>query len=155
MERTARLSDCGHYRYALGRRWGAGARAVFVMLNPSTADAERDDPTIRRCIGFAARWGFGALTVVNLYSWRATRPADLRRARDPVGPGGDEAIERATLGAALVVAAWGAHGDWRGRGAQVASRLSDPHALGLTRSGAPRHPLYVRKDARPQPWGMP
>jgi hypothetical protein len=84
-DRGATLSDCGRYRYRLWRRWADGPTVLFVMLNPSTADADVDDPTIRRCIGFARSWGAGALEVVNLYAWRATQPAELKAAVGPVG----------------------------------------------------------------------
>lgn len=86
----AHLSACGAYRYALRRTWDpARPAALFVGLNPSTADAERDDPTTRRCVRFARDWGFGGLLVGNLFAYRATRPRDLRAAAEPVGPEND------------------------------------------------------------------
>lgn len=157
---SAALSDDGRYRYELTRVWGAGPPATFVMLNPSTADAQVDDPTIRRCIGFARSWGCGGLVVVNLYALRATNPAELWRADDPVGPDNDEQLTltlylaRSTTGP--VVAAWGAHARpdrvrfitdaARGHGVQLL-------ALKVTKAGAPGHPLYLRADAEPKPWG--
>lgn len=157
VERSAVLSDCGRYRYTLERRWGVSPAVLFVMLNPSTADAEQDDPTIRRCIGFARSWGAGGLRVCNLYPWRATDPADLPRGPEVFGelPGGHEhnarAIAEALDGAARVVVAWGATpGPWPSQAAVVAALIRaaghDLHALGLTARGAPRHPLYVRGD---------
>jgi hypothetical protein len=158
----ARLSDDGLYRYTLGRRWtqdlDAGA-AVFVMLNPSTADAELDDPTIRRCIGFAKALGCGGLHVVNLYAFRATKPADLWKAADPIGPENDEVL-RATFREAArenrpVVAAWGANAEsMRAHFAGVLARAAGAPlaALGVTKDGAPRHPLYLRADAQLEPW---
>jgi hypothetical protein len=105
----ADLSPCGTYRYLLGRRVGEGDRtALFMMLNPSTADATEDDPTIRRCTGFARREGCGVLEVVNLFAYRATDPAELRTAPDPVGPANDHHIKAALGRVALVVVAWGA-----------------------------------------------
>src|SRR4051812_49823510 len=87
LEDNAVISACGAYRYVLTRQVGGGVRrATFIMLNPSTADASNDDPTIRRCIGFAQRWGCGQLAVLNLFAYRATDPADLKRASEPVGP---------------------------------------------------------------------
>jgi hypothetical protein len=132
------------YRYLL-TRGPAGARehVVFVMLNPSTADQEQDDPTIRRAIGFAHRLGFARLSVVNLFALRATDPAHLYRARDPVGPDNDDAIRAAVAEATLVVAAWGNHGALRGRAAEVAALLPAYHCFGTTRLGQPRHPLYL------------
>ena len=149
------FDDSGRYRYQLGRRWAAGGPVVaFVMLNPSTADAERDDPTIRRCAGFARRWGFAAMTVVNLFALRATDPARLRRARDPVGPANDGHIAAAAAGADAVVLAWGAHGDLRGRDRDVLALLAGvrPACLGVTRGGQPRHPLYLPRATRRRPF---
>jgi len=145
----ATFSRDRRYRYRLWRRWDRSRPAVaFVMLNPSTADARRDDPTIRRCIGFARAWGFGGVDVVNLFAYRATDPRELLRVADPVGPRNSRHIQRAGLGAALVVIAWGAHPSAARR-----APISLPRArcLGLTRTGQPRHPLYLRRDARPVP----
>ena len=119
------------------------------MLNPSTADALEDDPTIRRCIGFARDWGFGGIEVVNLFAMRATDPRELDRANDPVGQDNGRYLHRALLRSTLIVLAWGAHGSLRDRAAatrRVVSRRR-PRCLGLTRSGEPRHPLYLRRDA--------
>ena len=123
---------------------------AFVMLNPSTADERRDDPTIRRCVGFARRWGFGGVEIVNLFALRASDPRALRRASDPVGPDNDRHIARVAARATLLVVAWGVWGRLRGRSAALRARLSRraPRCLGLTRSGEPRHPLYLRADAR-------
>ncbi len=123
------------------------------MLNPSTADAAADDPTIRRCIGFARAWGFGALEVVNLFAYRATRPADLFAADDPVGPRNDRFVRAAARSAAMVVAAWGVHGTRRGRDADVLATLrilGSVHCLGTTKRGQPRHPLFVRGETAAQ-----
>lgn len=143
------------YRYRLWRRWADGGLAVFVMLNPSTADAERDDPTIRRCAGFARAWGFGGMTVVNLFALRATDPARLHRARDPVGRDNDRHIAAAAAGGDLVVVAWGVHGGLRERDRAVLDLLaaSRPRCLGLTRGGHPRHPLYLPARTRCRPFG--
>lgn len=159
--RSAYVAPGGIYRYNLVRRWGDGPALQVVMLNPSTADSERDDPTIRRCVGFARSLGLSALIVVNLYAYRATKPADLWAAADPVGPSGDavlvEAGKRATATDAPFVAAWGAHAK-PDRVEHVIGLLRDVGAdqlltaLGTTKSGAPRHPLYLPGDARPARW---
>lgn len=144
----ATISECGLYRYRLTREWGAGATAVFIMLNPSTADASQDDPTIRRCVGFAKREGCGRLEVVNLFAFRATAPKDMRAAADPIGPENDAHILAAVTAAdGPRIAAWGAHGGQRGK--EVGRRLRGMglKCLGLTAALAPRHPLYVRGDA--------
>lgn len=159
----ASFSPCGRYRYTLFRRWRPGAdRAatlVAIGLNPSTADAEKNDPTIRRIIGFAKRDGFGALVMLNLFAFRATDPYDLwehrRKGGDIVGPGSDEAIREACVGVPRVLAAWGADPGVGTRAAELL-RLLDPArlvCLGTTKSGAPRHPLYVKGDAPMRPWG--
>lgn len=159
----ARISDDGVYRYTLGRQWvGGDGTAVFVMLNPSTADAATDDPTIRRCIGFAKTLGCGGLHVVNLYAYRATRPADLWLATDPVGPENDKVLRAAFLTAygegSPVIAAWGVNAKpsrARAVGLLATSAGVGLSALGVTKAGAPRHPLYLRSDALLTPWRMP
>lgn len=151
---SAVLSDDGVYRYELRRQWGAPGdpRVCWVMLNPSTADASVDDPTIRRCIGFSNRWGYGSLVVVNLFALRATDPKELACTTDPVGAGNDAAILAAAYVSERVVVAWGAHGKFRNRAALVTQMLTGPqggfslHCLGTTKQGAPRHPLYIRGE---------
>jgi hypothetical protein len=146
------ISPDGLYRYQLRRMWqDRSAPVVFVMLNPSTADAHRDDATIRKCVGFARRWGRTSLTVVNLFAYRTTVPARLTAVLDPVGPDNDAAICRAVAepppGASLVVVAWGRGGGFLGRGKAVTRLLYDagaqPLCLGVTATGHPRHPLYL------------
>lgn len=149
VERTAIISPDGVYRYRLTRRWSRGASLCWVMLNPSTADAQRDDPTIRRCIGFSRAWGYGALVVVNLFAFRATDQADLWRAADPIGPDADDLLRRARRGRDVVVA-WGAARGACGRATQVMGLLGHQAlCLGVTRAGGPRHPLYAPRTVRP------
>lgn len=154
---SAVVSPCERYRYSLDRRWSADATpaVVFVMLNPSTADADADDPTIRRCVGFAKAWGFSALHVVNLFAFRATKPVRLKYADDPIGPENDEHLRRAMDIGTPVVAAWGekvnANERLRERAKYVRDRLIDHlpserrRCLGVTVSQPfqPRHPLFV------------
>ena len=151
----ALLSDCGQYRYTLTREWDEGRPALtFIMLNPSTADATLDDPTIRRCIGFARDRGFGGLRVLNLFAFRATDPAHMKAAQDPVGPDNDihliAALTAAAAANAPVIAAWGTHGAHNGRAAEVRELALqygvELMCLGATRDGHPRHPLYVKAD---------
>ena len=145
---AAVYSDCLSYRYALTRVWGDGPRLVFVMLNPSTATERANDPTIARCEGRARRLGYGAVRIANLFAWRATRPADLRRAADPAGPDNARALRRAALWADHVVCAWGVHGGaGAAPGLAVLRDTGRPlFHLGLTAGGHPRHPLYVPND---------
>lgn len=156
MIRNATVSDCGRYRYRLGRRWGEGAALVFIMLNPSTADAEVDDATIRRCIKFAQAHEFGALEVVNLFAYRATDPKDLRRAGYPVGPENDNHIAAAVVSAAAVCLAWGANVADLERPQIVLPMLRDAgvqlQCLRITRSGYPQHPLMLPSSCRLMPF---
>ena len=154
---TATFDSARRYRFRLSRVWDpGGTRVNFLMLNPSTADAFELDPTVRRCIGFARAWGAGALGVTNAYALRATDPAELRSAADPVGAGNDEAIVAAALAADLVVVAWGVHAVHLGREAAVRALLAgagiSAHYLRLTKDGHPGHPLYLPADTDPTPW---
>jgi len=151
------ISPCGLYRYRLTRTWDRELRpAAFVMLNPSTADATVDDPTIRRCVGFAKREGCGGIVVVNLFALRSTDPAGLLAAADPVGPDNDRHIREAAEQCHPVIAAWGAHGDHDLRNLHVRDMLGEISVgvmcLGTTKGGHPRHPLYVKGDAPLVPW---
>jgi hypothetical protein len=149
----ARLSDCGAYRYTLTRRWANdGPTATFIMLNPSTADAEQDDPTIRRCLGFAKALGCGRLIVGNLYAYRATKPADLWLAADPVGPDNDATLAALADTDGPLIAAWGINAKPARVGAALTLLGPKLTALGVTKQGAPRHPLYLPGTVRPTPF---
>jgi hypothetical protein len=124
---------------------------LFIGLSPSTADAHRDDPTIRRCIRFAENRGYGRLVVANLFAYRATKPAVLRRTSHPVGRANNRWLLRLAAESDVRVAAWGNNGKYRGRDAEVVALVSDLKCLGLTKAGAPRHPLYVRADTKLRP----
>lgn len=156
MIRSATLSPCGLFRYRLGRRWAEGATLLFVMLNPSTANAAIDDPTIRRCIGFAQAEDFGAIEVVNLFAYRTPDPKALKAAGFPVGPDNDAAIMAAVLNANTICLAWGAHGAGLGRTGEVLALLKQAHrapwCLERTRSGQPAHPLMLLSSCRLQPF---
>jgi hypothetical protein len=148
------------FRYELTRTWSDAAPWVWVMLNPSTADAMQDDPTINRCARRAERFGAGGIIVVNLFAYRATRPADLARCPYPVGEFNDEFIRLATTEPGLmVIAAWGKHGTLRGRSAQVTRTLTaagiPTWCLGTTKNGQPVHPLYQPRDADLVPYQAP
>ena len=148
------FSRCRRWRYLLWRRWDA-ARPIanFLMLNPSTADEYRLDPSCTRARLYAERWGYGALIVTNLFGWRATDPHEMKAAREPVGRANDAAILRAAHEAAIVVCAWGNHGAHRERSAYVLQMLSARgvklHALRVTGSGEPAHPLYLPATLKP------
>jgi hypothetical protein len=149
-------SDCEQYRYLLTRVWAPGPKALFIMLNPSTATEVQNDPTVERCERRARALGFGAFRVTNIFAYRATDPRVMRAVNDPVGPGNDAAILESVNWADSTVCAWGNHGLHLGRGEQVANLLRQTGApllhLGLTGQGQPRHPLYVGYDQQPQLW---
>lgn len=159
---SAVFSPCRRWRYRLERdvaRLGSTRGAVaFVGLNPSVADETLDDPTIRRCKGFAADWGFRTLVMANAYAWRSTDPRGLWTAADPVGPENDAHLEAIARDVELVVCAWGAHAK-PDRVAAVLAALAragrQPHALRTTAAGAPGHPLYLPASLTPIPWSPP
>lgn len=164
IHRSAEISECGRYRWWLRRSWtlrddrwlrvpGRGV-CCFVMLNPSTADAERDDPTIRRCIGFAKKWGYDTLSVRNLFPYRATNPKELLTASHVTGGTRGDVELLAAMTANLVVCAWGANVPFS-RDKEALAMFDDQfpgvqlYCLGVTKQGFPRHPLYVKSDAVP------
>lgn len=138
----------GRYRYSLWRAWYVDhPHVVFIMLNPSTADEQKNDPTIRRCIGFARIWGFGSLEVVNLFAYRATSPDELLKVVDPIGTENNRFIVQAVERAKCVVVAWGIKGALFGRDRDVTQLLTNwqkVYCLGRTKEGYPRHPLHVK-----------
>lgn len=158
----ATWSHDGYHRYSLWRIWDVDIpRVAFIGLNPSTADERYNDPTVHRCQQFAARWGYGGLYMLNIFAYRATDPADMRAADDPVGYRNDLTLcSTAALDAVtLLLCCWGAHGAHLQRGDRVARMLAaDGHTLaclGTTKHGHPRHPLYLRADVAPvrfAPW---
>jgi hypothetical protein len=154
MHRGAEFSPCRRYRYALLRGWERQkGYAMFIGLNPSTADETVDDPTIRRCMGFARAWGYGALCMVNLFAYRATQPADMLAQADPVGPLNDVYLTHLAASADVVVAAWGNHGQHLERDQRVRGLLGQQlHYLRLTKDGHPGHPLYLPATLRPVVW---
>lgn len=160
---SADISEDGVYRYRLVRRWADPLHHLpFIMLNPSTADGLADDPTIRRCVGFAKAHGYTGIAVYNLYAYRATDPLELWSAQrdgvDIVGPDNDRRLTNlftwAQEAMVPIVAAWGANAKLE----RVNQIIGMPGAelalwaLGETRDGAPRHPLYLRSDAILTPW---
>ena len=142
---------------SLTRVWDpAGRRALFVMLNPSTATEVQNGPTVERCERRARALGVGGFRVTNIFAWRDTDPRALRRAAAPVGPDNDAAILEGVDWADQVICGWGAHGDHLDQGRRVAAQLKAQekalHHLGLTKAGHPRHPLYIAYAQAPQLW---
>lgn len=158
LEKDAVISDCTRYRYLLRRTWDHGKpRVLIVMLNPSTADAQIDDPTIRSCVRLSKGLGYGGFEVVNLFALRATDPAELSKAADPIGPRNDITIEGAISRCDLAICAWGAHqmAENRARSVRSLLRLHRPavFCLGKTKSGAPKHPLYIKSGTPLETFG--
>ncbi|MCP5087871.1 MAG: DUF1643 domain-containing protein [Rhodobacteraceae bacterium] len=154
---SAVYSDCEHYRYSLTRIWdSSGRKALFVMLNPSTATEVQNDPTVERCERRARTLGFGAFRVCNIFAYRATDPRNMRAQPDPVGPANDTAITRSSGWADQIICAWGTHGEHLNRGPEVADLLrAQPkplYHLGLSKAGHPKHPLYIGYAVLPELW---
>lgn len=154
---VALFSECMAYRYELTRVWDPSAgKVLFVMLNPSTADEIRNDPTVERCERRARALGFGAFRVCNIFAYRATDPRDMRAATDPVGPENDGAILRSCAWADDIICAWGTHGAHLERGPAVEAMIRGsgalPKHLGLSKHGHPKHPLYIGYAIQPEPW---
>jgi len=152
---SATFSKCGKYRYVLRRSLEGPSKSqlfsyqsiLFIMLNPSTADADTDDATIRRCMQFGIREGMTHLSVVNLFAYISTFPRGLKTTRDPIGFGNDAHIQNEVKAATMIVAAWGYNIMAESRGAEITKRYGPFNCLGKTKKGAPRHPLYVRGSA--------
>jgi hypothetical protein len=159
---SAVISECGKYRYELRRPFGAPrdltTRLFWIMLNPSTADAREDDPTIRRCRGYSEAWGYGgAFCVGNLYGWRSPEPKALRTSPDPIGPHNDDHLRLMAIEAEIIVLAWGSDsGPVKKRSDAVLERLwvwnRKFRVLGWSKRGEPRHPLMMSKDLKPIEW---
>jgi hypothetical protein len=157
---VAVYSDCEQYRYLLTRIWdSAGKRVLFIMLTPSTATEQQNDPTVERCERRARALGFGGFRVCNIFAFRATDPKVMRAAVDPIGAENDEAIRASLPWADQIICAWGAHGAHLDRGVRMQRILResgrDLHNLGLTKAGAPKHPLYISYSETPQLWLTP
>ncbi len=156
LKRSADFSPCRTWRYTLIREWDSTLpRVMFLLLNPSTADENVDDPTNRRGLGYAMDWGYGTCVFCNLFAFRTPYPKEMKAAADPVGPENDWFLLAEWGKADLVVAAWGIHGTHRGRDKEVAELFPDLQCLGVTKAGDPRHILYLKKSEKPRPWGPP
>lgn len=156
VEKAATVSECGLYRYDLRRMWERGPHVTFLLFNPSTADAEDDDPTSRKCDGFARRWGYSGFVIVNLYAFRAAKVKDLWKAADPVGPLNDEFILR-HAGEGPLIAAWGAKPKAKARVVEVYEKLRAMgrtfKAIRETKDGHPEHPLFLPYGLGAGEWG--
>ena len=151
MKMSAKLSSCGTYRYELHRSWDTDLDTVlFIGLNPSTADHAQDDQTSRVCINYATRWGYGGITIANLFAFRSTDPAGLKTAVDPVGPQNNRVLRRLCKKSGLVICAWSDMGGYLARDLEVLSLINNPHCLSRLKSGRPGHPLYKSRTLIPR-----
>lgn len=155
IEMGAHFSSCKKYRWSLWRKWDSELPpCVFIGLNPSTADETADDPTIRRCIGFAKSWGLGGLVMLNAFAFRATDPRVMMKADDPIGVSNNLMIAVTTYAASQqrgrIIAAWGSHcTDERQK--EVCQQVNgELYCLGRTKAGKPKHPLYLKADTQPE-----
>jgi hypothetical protein len=152
--KSAVISDCSKYRYELIRVWDSSKPMVlFIMLNPSTADANTDDPTIRRCINFANGWGYGGIIVCNLFAYRSSNPKELIKAIDPFGDKNMLFLQKNIGYVDKVVCAWG--------NKPIVKKLIDNefsilditksklYYLELSKDGTPKHPLYLKSELKP------
>ena len=153
MKKTAKLSDCRIYRYELWRTWDdSKPYAMFIGLNPSTADETEDDPTILRCINFAKSWGYGGLCMANLFAYRATQPEDMKKASDPIGDKNNETLILLAQKAGVIIAAWGNDGVFLNRSEEIRSLIPEINVLKFNKSGEPAHPLYLKSTLTPIEW---
>lgn len=153
MKTDANLSSCRKYRYALWRIWDESKPyAMFIGLNPSTADETENDPTINRCINYSKDWGYGGLCMANLFAFRATAPSDMMASNEPIGLDNDEWIKKLAEEAGVIVAAWGNDGSYLDRSKEVRKMIPGLMCLKINQSGEPAHPLYQPGTATPIKW---
>jgi hypothetical protein len=153
IKKEANFSKCRKYRYSLTRAWNLNQKpALFIGLNPSTADEKNDDPTIRRCMHYAYNWGFGGLVMVNLFAYRATLPSELKNTKFPVGQDNHQFIIDSQHETGIVIVAWGNNGSLFNRDQDVLKIISNPMCLNINKTGQPAHPLYQKKDVTPKPY---
>ncbi len=149
----AKFSTNRIYRYALWRIWDENLpKVLFIGLNPSTADEINNDPTIRRCIGYAKDWGYGGYIMGNIFSFRSTNPHVMKKAKNPVGPNNNMWLLKLHNEADLTIAAWGNHGKFLNRGKEVFKLIPKIQCLRITKEGFPSHPLYLPKNLKPFPY---
>lgn len=156
------FSDCERYRYFLSRVWAGEdtppSMLPFLMLNPSTADEMKNDPTVERCQRRAESMGYGGFIVLNVFAYRSTDPKGLKIIDDPVGTENDAYIRDVLNQCDKVICAWGNHGQHNKRSTAIHELLRDaeatPFILALNGSGEPKHPLYIGYDHQPFEWDL-
>lgn len=150
-KRKTIFSPCRNYRYVLWREFDFTnpTYAMFIGLNPSTADETKDDPTIRRCVGFAKTWGLGALCMTNLFAYRATSPIKMKEYPYPIGPHNDKWLSELAIDASIIIAAWGTNGKHNNRAKRIIEMIPNLKCLDFTKDGSPKHPLYIWAGQKP------
>ncbi len=149
----ATFSDDRVHRYALWRIWDKSLpKVLFIGLNPSTATETKNDPTIRRCMGYAKDWGYGGYIMGNIFAFRSTDPANLKKTKDPIGPQNDYWLKKLHEEADLTIGAWGNHGVFLNRGIEILDIIQNIKCLRITKQGFPSHPLYLPKILKPIPF---
>ena len=150
MRMEAIISDCKKYRYSLLREWDQSKpKVLFIMLNPSWADSEKNDPTTTRCINYAFNWGYGGMFIGNIFAYRARDPKILLRASDPVGPMNDYYLREMQRECDMIIAAWGNEPILKKIPFSI-NAIKSLFILDLTKSGTPRHPLYLKSNLEPK-----
>ena len=150
MIKSAKFSPCRAYRYTLWRIWDKSKPyAMFIGLNPSTADEVNDDPTVRRCINYSRDWGYGGLCMTNIFAYRATDPKNMISFPSPIGPRNNFWLKKSSKKAGIIVAAWGTKGEYKNRGSEVIELIDNLQCLRITKDGHPQHPLYLSKNIKP------
>lgn len=155
MKKDAVLSECSQYRYSLSRIWDETKPIIgFIALNPSTADHVEDDRTISRCINFSKLWGFGGFYMLNLFAYRATKPSDMMQSDSPIGSENNKYILELNNKVEKIVVCWGDKGRHKSRAREVIKLLSnnDLYCISINNSGEPKHPLYIKGDAKLMPY---
>lgn len=148
-KRVAKYSDCEKYRYTLEITWDDSKdKIVFIGLNPSTATEIKNDHTVTRMINFAKSWGYGSLSVLNIFAFRTTFPSKLKKLKDPIGKENDKWILYEIKNADKVVAAWGNHGNFLSRSDKVLKIIPKLYVFGKTKLGEPKHVLYLRNNSK-------
>jgi hypothetical protein len=151
--RKAAFSRCRSYRYALWREWDTSKpQVLFIGLNPATADAEKDDNTMRRCMVYARSWGYGSMVVANLFAFRTTWPVELKKASDPVGTNNDRWLRKLAKSAEMTVAVWGNDGSFLNRAEEIGKTLDNLYCFKITAQGQPHHTRGLPNGLQPQPF---
>jgi len=144
------ISPCMRYRYVLWRMWGKARKLTLIGLNPSVADAKKDDPTMKKIVKLAQKLGYGGVHMLNLFAWRDKSPEAMKKAKDPIGPENDKYLLEFTQAETDVVVCWGAHGTYLDRGREVLELIGrdDLKCFGLCQNGQPKHPLFLSSDTK-------